>query len=219
MNFNFNTLLTRNIIKYPIATSNVSGQLVNICDARNYDKSELTCPQCKNSFVAVINHKSPHFKHKPNSKCNGGFETYLHWLAKEVFKLINEIELPEISVNDLTPEQRQKFQGKINAQIDKEVPETYRLKFKKGLKKNLVDAETFVIDKVEIEKSYKTSLGEVRVDVVATIKNKEVFIEPFVTNSIDEFKKKKLNLINNPTLSIDLMDLYIMFEYDFTVQN
>ena len=47
----------------------------------------------------------------------------------------------------------------------------------------------FQIEKIETERYYKTPLGGVRIDIVTTINNQELFIEPFFTNQIDEIRR------------------------------
>lgn len=191
-------------IKYPVALDLKNQKIVPISDVSDGIKPNLICPDCKSSFIAVQNHKTPHFKHKSNIVCTGSKETYIHWLSKEIFKTLKEIQLPQILIKDLPEKPRQQFQYKYNKVIDGNIPENFRTKFVKGLKKNLNDSKNILIDTVEIEKEFQTDLGNIRVDVVAKIKNKLLFIEPFVTNKLDVNKKKKLLLIKTPTLSIDL---------------
>lgn len=62
----------------------------NIVSADSLTGTEITdrysCIACSRPLVAVVNGpiRSPHFRHKVSVECNG--ETYLHRLAKQVFK-------------------------------------------------------------------------------------------------------------------------------------
>lgn len=156
--------MAKNSIKYPIAFNKLTEKLVNISDATN--------------------------DNKPNSKCKGNVESYIHWVTKEIFKEITEIELPEIFKDNLTDNQREKLDNQVNKLIEQNVPEILHLKFRKSLKKNLSESRKFQIEKVETEKEFNTSIGNVRIDIVTTINNQKLFIEPFFTNPIDDFKKK-----------------------------
>lgn len=75
----------------------------------NEKRMSIICPICKDNFVAVLNHQTPHFKHKTRVNCSGSLETYIHWLAKEVFKDLGEFEIPQLLIDDLPEKQRQKF--------------------------------------------------------------------------------------------------------------
>lgn len=154
----------------------------------------LICPECKNNFIAVLNHRKPHFKHKPHSTCLGSPESYLHWLTKEVFKQIKEIEIPELLIDDLPEKPRQKFQNKYNKIIDANIPASFRSIFKKGLKKELSESRKVSIDKYDIEKEFKTKSGPIVVDIVAEINTRKILINPFFSNPVDEEKKEKVIL-------------------------
>lgn len=197
--------MNQNNIKYPVAYNFRDNVIVPISEVTKENRLNLFCPQCKNNFIAVLNHQTKHFKHKPNSTCSGSLESYLHWLAKELFKLIKEIETPELFIDDLPEKKRQKFQSMYNKTIDDNVPETLRSMFKKGLKKNLTESRKLLIVKCETEKGFTTEIGNIVVDVIIMSQNEAFFIEPFFTNQIDDEKKEKLALINIPTLSLDLL--------------
>jgi len=211
--------LSKSYIKYPIAFHKQSEKLINISDVTDANKTDLICLECRENFIAVRKHQTPHFKHKPNSVCKGNVETYIHWVTKEIFKEINEFELPEIFIDNLTDNQREKLDNEVNNLIKKKVPENLHLKFRKDLKKNISESGIFQIEKIEIEKAYKTSLGNVRIDIVATINNQELFIEPFFTSQIDDLKKRKLTLLEKPTLAINLLSFVHIFDYKYNLEN
>ena len=104
----------------------------------------------------------------------------------------------------MTNNQRKLFDDNVNNLIEKFVQKHLHMGFKRNLKNNLSESRSFKIDQFETEKVYKTSSGEVRIDIVLTINNEELFVEPFFTSAIDYSKERKLALLNIPSLSIDL---------------
>ncbi|WP_170284046.1 hypothetical protein [Flagellimonas olearia] len=182
------------------------------------NRSNLICPMCRGNFIAVLNHQTPHFKHKPNNDCKGNFESYIHWLTKVLFKQLKEIEIPELLIEDLPEKKRQYFQFKKNSIIDSKLPFELRDGFMKGLKKCLNDSRKLVIDSVALEQEFKTSLGNIRVDVVVESNGKKLFIEPFYTNKIGLEKRDKLSKMGVPTLSLDLFEFKNHFGSNFSIQ-
>ena len=211
--------MNNNYVKYPVSLNRFNKEIVSIDEVNKENRFDLICPICKDNYISVINHQTPHFKHKPHTNCTGSVESYIHWLAKEVFRKLNEFEIPEILIDDLPEKHRQKFQYNFNRILDSNVPDTFRTEFVKGLKKNLTESKTLLIEKVEKEIEYKSNLGNVRIDIVATVQNKEYFIEPFFSNEINKFKKNKLSLIKIPTLSLDLLNFKDIFYYYFSIDS
>ncbi len=211
--------MSKNYIKYPIAFNKLTEKLVDLTDVTNENKTDLICLECKENFIAVLNHPTPHFKHKPNSKCKGNVESYIHWVAKETFKQITQIELPGIFKDNLTENQRKKLDDQVNQLIEQNIPKTLHLEFRRSLKKNLSDSGKFLIEKIDIEKEFKTPIGNVRIDIVTTINNQKLFIEPFYTSPIDVVKERKLALTNTPTLSINLLLFIYKFDYNYNLEN
>nr|WP_298332572.1 hypothetical protein [uncultured Christiangramia sp.] len=199
-------------IKYPVALNLINNEIIPTKNVTEQNRPNLICPVCKDKFTAVLNHQTPHFKHKPHINCSGSVETYVHWLAKELFKKIKEFEIPELMIDDLPEKHRQKFQRNF----DSNVPETFRGEFKKGLKNNLTNSKVLAFEKLETEKEYKTQIGDVRVDIVATVQDEEFFIEPFFSNIIDDKKKEKLFFIEKPTLSLNLSNFVGNFYFNFS---
>lgn len=211
--------MSRQYIKYPIAFNNETKELVNISDVNSENKKDLICNDCKECFNCILNHTTPHFRHKPGSNCQGNVESYLHWLTKECFRLIKEIELPEIFKSNLDEKIQDNFDTQVSSLIKHNVPQNLIFEFKKNLKKNLSDSGKYRIEKVDIEKGFKTNIEDVRVDIVATINSQELFIEPHYMNPIDLDKRRKLELIEIPTLSIDLMPFIHKFDYKYKVED
>ncbi|WP_412984753.1 hypothetical protein [Pontimicrobium sp. IMCC45349] len=207
-----------NNITYPIAYNNITNQLVEIQNVTKDNKENLICNECKDNFVAVINHQTPHFRHKPDSNCIGSLESYIHWVSKEIFKTIQEIEIPELTIDELPEKQRQKFQKMYNEILDQNIHDTLRSRFRKSFKNNLTESKRIKIYNIEIEKQYKTPIGDIRVDIVSNFQNKEIFIEPFFTNSIDKTKKAKLELLETSTLSINLKKFIEYYNSNYSIQ-
>jgi len=123
-------------IKYPVAFNQANKKIVPIEKVTKDNRLKLICPVCKDNFIAIINHRNPHFRHKPNTECSGNLESYIHWLTKEVFKQIGELDIPELLIDDLPEKHRQKFQLDFNAILDTNIPYSFQGEFKKGLKAN-----------------------------------------------------------------------------------
>lgn len=83
-----------NYIKYSVAYNFTEKAIVPINDVTQENRLSLFSPICRHNFIAVLQHQTPHFKHKPHSTCSGSLESYLRCLAKELFKQIKEIETP-----------------------------------------------------------------------------------------------------------------------------
>lgn len=89
----------------PIALNKENGKLVNVKDVPNGLGCNCYCAKCKENLIAVnkeIKQKA-HFRHTDNSNCefNNNYESYIHWLTKEIFKNINSISLPQIKSSDI----------------------------------------------------------------------------------------------------------------------
>jgi len=211
--------LHKSVITYPVAYNFSVKEIVPITNVTEDNKTHLFCPECKGRFIAVLRHQTPHFKHKSHIKCSGNPETYLHWLAKEVIKDVNEIEVPELLIEGLPEKHRQNFQSMFNKIVDLNMPESFRSIFKEGLKKNLSESRKILIDKYDIEQAFKTNIGDIVVDIVANTKSKILFIEPFFSNPVNKEKEKKLSLIKTPTLSIDLKKFIDSYGQHYSIQS
>ena len=204
------------LIKYSIAFNSNTNKLVEINNITSTNNKNLICKGCEGELIAVINHNTPHFRH--NVDCNASSETYIHWVCKEIFRTLSKIELPEFLIQDLSSEYRHEFQAKKNAIIEEKVPITLRTEFKKVLKKELVESKDYLITKIDIEETYKSKFGDVKIDMVACSKDNIIFIEPFLSNPISEEKEKKLKEIDITTLSIDLNLFIDNYGWDFKLE-
>jgi len=204
------------LIKYSIAFDNKTNKLVEISDINSTNNKNLICKSCQGELIAVINHNTPHFRHKVD--CGASSETYIHWVCKEIFRTLSKIELPEFLIQDLSSEYRHEFQAKKNAIIEEKVPVTLRTEFKKVLKKELMESKDYLITKIDSEKKSQSKFGDVKIDIVAYSKDDRIFIEPFLSNPIDIEKEKKLKEIDISTLSIDLNLFIDHYGWDFKLE-
>jgi hypothetical protein len=106
--------LSENSVQFPSSYNFKTEKPSTIKEVIHEERLNFICPDCKKSFIAVLNHKTHHFKHKPNSTCVGSFESNIHWLSKEIFKTIKEFEIPEIKIDELPEKQRELFQFTYN---------------------------------------------------------------------------------------------------------
>jgi hypothetical protein len=209
-------------IKYPYAKHKETNQPIHISAVTKNNKHSLTCPDCNEILTPVLKHQTPHFRHKSNSNCSTNPESYIHWLAKKAFKNMKEIHFPPLYIyqlSDISVPHRQKLDNLINDLVTKQIPYPAHKNYNELRKNNLSEKITLQIQKIETEKTYKTSLGDVRIDVVLTIENQEVFIEPYYTNPISKDKLEKLRELNIPTLSIPLCHFLDNYPDTFTLQD
>lgn len=205
-----------NLIKYPIAFNNKTNELIEISDITSTNKKNLICKSCQGELIAVINHNTPHFRHKVD--CNSSSETYIHWVCKEIFKKLSKIELPEFLIQDLSDEYRHEFQTKKNAIIEKKVPISLRTEFRNVLEKKLIESKDYLITKIDSEKKYQSKFKDVIIDIVAYSKDDIIFIEPFLSSPIDKEKEKKLKEIDITTFSIDLNPFIDFYGWGFKLE-
>lgn len=192
-----------NIIKYSIGLQKKTNLLINIKDAKNGLDCKCYCFECGNDLVAINNIENiqkPHFRHKSNANCSASFESYVHFITKEIFKNIQCIELPEIHLNSIIYD---KFINELDSIYDSfMIPKEMRYYYPVGY--TLQEPTVLKFEKCLIEKEFNTDFGRIRVDVVLIIKNTELLIEPFYTSEIDNEKLKKIINLDKTVLSIDL---------------
>ena len=204
------------LIKYSIAFDIKTNKLVEISDINSTNNKNLICKSCQGELIAVINHNTPHFRHKVD--CGASSETYIHWVCKEIFRTLSKIELPEFLIQDLSSEYRHEFQAKKNTIIEEKVPITLRTEFKNVLEKELMEFKDYLITKIDSEKKYQSKFKDVVIDIVAYSKDDKIFIEPFLSNPIDIEKEKKLKEIDITTFSIDLNPFIDHYGWNFKLE-
>ena len=204
------------LIKYSIAFDIKTNKLVEISDINSTNNKNLICKSCQGELIAVINHNTPHFRHKVD--CGASSETYIHWVCKEIFRTLSKIELPEFLIQDLSSEYRHEFQAKKNTIIEEKVPINLRTEFKNVLKKELMKSKDYLITKIDSEKKYQSKFKDVVIDIVAYSKDDRIFIEPFLSNPIDIEKEKKLKEIDITTFSIDLNPFIDHYGWGFKLE-
>jgi hypothetical protein len=220
------------MIKIPIAISKNTGRLVNVIDVPNGLECNCYCAQCEESLIAVnreIKQKA-HFRHKNNSHCefNKNFESYLHWLVKEVFKNINNVSLPPIKSTDIKNDYGLDLRKNISKYLIKNrLPDLINIPFDEIENYPILMTEYLLLQKstkIQIsscltEKAYQSKFGDIKVDIVVFVENKELFIEPFYTHQIDDVKLQKIADLNISTISINLLKFIEDNDYLFTIQD
>lgn len=212
-----------NNIKLPIALEKDTDKLVNVKDVENGLKCNCYCKFCKEDLEAVNNVKNKrtaHFRHRAQSNCKSNYETYIHWLAKEVFKDLKHFKIPKIEINDIEDEDGAVLKS-INANV-KNLFKKYAVPFRAIRNferiKLIKDIKEVEIDKCFIEKHFKTPLGDIIVDIVVESNGKIFFIEPYYTNPIDINKLMKIKSINYTTIAINLLGFNRNRGVNFTIE-
>lgn len=97
------------MIEYKLGKDRLTGKIISVDDVSRGISCNCICPDCELNFVAAKGEKNRwHFRHFEKTECNGGQETALHLLAKEIITANNQIILPvygKISYVDAIPEQ------------------------------------------------------------------------------------------------------------------
>lgn len=218
-------------LRLPIAISNSTNELVNAKDVPNGLDCNCSCAMCGERLIAVNKEikQRAHFRHKKDSLCelNGKYESYIHWLTKEVFKTINTISLPAIYSNHLRFEDRKSVHERASIQVEFDNDQG-----KKAITFDEIDdfvvynprnlllqkISTIEIQSCKIEKTYQSRHGEIRVDIVASSYGSDLFIEPYYLNKIDDNKLLKISNINTSTISINLLNFVDKHKFLFTVE-
>lgn len=211
-------------ISVPIALQKATNKLVNAKDVENGKACNCYCFGCKQDLIAVnqeIKQKA-HFRHSPEAKCSfkESFETYIHWLAKEIFKDIKSINLPALLFSDLnlSPTYHKNILNELKLRLNKAGILDEFAHINLSLYNTTIQKpEKLIIDSFDIEKTINTSKGDIRVDIVLTTGGNNLFIEPFFTNEIDNSKLAKIRVLDTSTISINLFNFIRVKSHDFTI--
>lgn len=171
------------IILWGKSTSN--DKLIHI---KNFNKSdEIVCLGCGSKLIAKQGKERIwHFAHHNLANCDGGFETMLHLLAKEVFSSLNIFVLPSKTV----------FYTEDN------------LTQSETLVKPLHE---ITIDDCLVE----TYLGNIKPDIIIVSKGIKLIVEIAVTHFVDNKKRAEIEKLGISCIEINLSHLknkYFDFE-------
>ncbi|MBK9639106.1 MAG: hypothetical protein IPO63_15420 [Bacteroidetes bacterium] len=213
-------------IRIPIALEKETNKLVHVIDVKNGKECNCYCPNCKADLVAVNRRvkQSAHFRHDIESNCvlSLSFESYIHWLSKEIFKTIDIIKLPPITFHhfDTNPYQNPIIINKLNEYLEYAgINARFHAKNFNLLGRVFQEPTEIRIESCFIEREYQTTLGDIRVDIVLLIEGKELFVEPFFSNPIKSDKLQKIAALDISTVSIDLRSFLKLHEHDFTIDS
>ncbi|MBK7965537.1 MAG: hypothetical protein IPK10_09740 [Bacteroidetes bacterium] len=185
-------------IRIPIALEKETNKLVHVNDVQNGKDCNCYCPNCKADLIAVNRRvkQSAHFRHEKESNCtiNLTFETYIHGLAKIIFKTIQKLKLPPITFLHFYegPYSNSVIIDKLKEYLKSTgINDRFDIKRIGLLGRSFQTATEINVKECFIEKTYKTSLGDIRVDIVLNIEGMELFVEPFLSNPVDKEKTSK----------------------------
>lgn len=87
------------------------GVLVHIDDVTNGNSCNCVCPACKQPLMARQGETyAHHFAHQSNQVCQYGYETSLHYMAKEIIQQAKQFLLPPVCI-PLGPRRSKTIQG------------------------------------------------------------------------------------------------------------
>lgn len=211
-------------VRYPIALKRETNSLVHPFEVENGLNCKCFCPECDEDLIAINNDgnkQTEHFRHQKHTNCKGNFETYIHWLSKEIFKQIGTIELPEIKLNDLYDNYLSEFKDFESRLIDLynkyQVPKELRHTFKYDI--ILQEKQLLKFEKISNEETFKTTKGDFRVDTVLVSQKNKMFVEPYFSNPISRDKYEKLMESDISTLAINLAPFVLMNNYIFSIED
>ena len=166
-----------------------NGKIIHISKVDNGLKSGCVCPACGERLVAKkgkTGKPQEHFAHYNKDNCKYGYETTLHYAAKELLEKEKKILLPyrknQINTFNLNGLLYWKYK---NERI------------------GIIEDRIYNLTNIISEKK----LHNIIPDIKAKINGREILIEIAVTHKIDEEKKKKLDKIGIPTIEINLSGL------------
>ncbi len=199
-------------IKYPIGINKHTKMLMDASDVKNGINCECICWNCKEDLVAINNDKNKitdHFRHKSDSTCDANYESYIHWLTKEIFKNLEYIHLPEIKISDL-----QKTCNDLNYELEN-LYKNYRIEFKSPPNYTVQSEMKFGIKEVKIEQT----ISNMRADILIYENPEQILIvEPFYSNPIDENKLNKIIKLDKTVISISLKEFSLNHNHIFTIE-
>ena len=181
-------------------------------------KCNCFCFHCKNDLIAINNIENkriPHFRHRSDVNCSSSFESYVHWLTKEIFNEINILKVPKISFNNLNQDYLKEFEENFKNIFEKEQIPT-ELRFGHPIDKTLYEEQSITFENCFTEQTYQSQFGECRIDIVLEANDKKLLIEPYLTNKIDHNKFLKISDLDYSTLEIDLNNFISNYGYQFS---
>lgn len=137
------------------------------------------CVECGAALIAKKGPKrAAHFSHFGESTCDGGVETVIHRLAKEIFQQIREMELPayEFSRSSYVNLERVRYSGVVR------------------------EARRVAFNKVDTERP----LSGLIPDIVIWNGKYPLIVEIAVTHRVDEEKRERIKALNTPAIEIRL---------------
>ncbi|MBL7766837.1 MAG: hypothetical protein JNJ58_12125 [Chitinophagaceae bacterium] len=204
-------------MKYAIAIDKTTGELKDATEVQNGLKCNCVCWNCSEDMVAINspqNKKIKHFRHFVKSNCKSNYESYIHWLSKEVFKSINKLKLPPISFREIL-----RLNDPFIAMVEA-VLRNSGLRLDKLYYDYIIQpAQYLQFEKYSFESQISDIENTIRTDIVLIFQNnEELLIEPFYTNRIDGKKLSKLQTLDRSVISIDLIEFtnknHFAFSFD-----
>jgi hypothetical protein len=168
------------------------GKLVSILDVARGEKCGCVCPACGEKVVAKQGEiMAWHFAHAAAHSCEYAGQSTLHLVAKEVLMQRKEIAVPAAAI----------FRHKG---VEQHIIDNRYEKFHAGYSE-VGKAAIIKFDTIVAEKKFDSFIP----DLIATIGNKKLIIEVFVTHKVDEQKLKKI-IASGATgaIEIDLSEIH-----------
>lgn len=162
------------------------GVLLHIAEVESGLACQCVCAACGERLVARKGRKRRHhFAHYVHTGCDGGSETVLHRLAKEIFLSLTHVVVPPYD-----------FKRVKHFRYGRSVSHAERL----------AAGGIVPIESVRLEAPYPG----VRPDIEIESHGKRLFIEIEVSHSVNQLKRRRLRAIDVPTIAIILDEVDAM---------
>lgn len=156
------------------------GKLLHISEVSRGLACGCVCATCKEPLIARQGkQRQHHFAHATPTECQGGAETILHRLTKELLSELPAFAIPPYKIVIEARTKRGKF---ISHRAD------------------VAKGGQVAIDQVQIEQR----LGDIVPDLLLICKGKALIVEVAVTHKVDRPKLRKLRQVDVPAIEIQL---------------
>jgi Competence protein CoiA-like family len=185
---------------------NSSGDLVDVTEVARGNSCGAICPGCHAPLSARQGTKvSWYFAHVAGTECNSGYESALHLAVKQLINESKSLLLPACVVvarqviNPDEPLSDVSYDYRARDQREGFKPEEFDLRFP-GEGIGRTEQKQVNFERVELEQWAE----DIRPDIVASLGDRQLFIEVAVTHFVDGEKLGKIKRRGVSTIELDL---------------
>ncbi|MCP5299112.1 MAG: hypothetical protein H6954_05345 [Chromatiaceae bacterium] len=159
------------------------GRMLHVGEVPRGDACGCVCPHCKQPLRANKGSLKVHyFSHVPGTECGAGYESALHYAAKQVLLEARAMPLPFLFVDASAKD----LDGNRHELVEHLIPE---------------DTELEILNAIA-----ERPIGDIRPDLFLNAPQSAVIVEIAVTHAVDFEKQEKIRSLGFPAIEIDLSD-------------